>query len=787
MQKANIFDSWLRRHVVSAASLLICFVILFPHGAAAQQPPQKPADGTPIKRVDVRGLTSINEGFVRRTIKTRESQNYVEKQVSEDVRELLRTRKFLNVTADAALEEGQAVVTFILQEKAQIKSVELQGNKQFTNEQLYKELAFTAGSPEDRYEINRGRDNIQRKYREKGYYFAEITLDEELLNREQRVVLKIVEGPRVRVRDIAFEGVRAFSETVLRFKVKTATYFPVFSEGAFDEEQADRDAVDLQEYYRKEGYLDARVGYRLDFDSVDRTRLIVVFVVEEGTRYRVDEFRVNGNTVFSADRIRGAMTLAEGNFLRDEVLTQDVKHIEDLYGEIGYVDTRVATSYDFREEPGKVILNISITETKRSTIGRITIRGNQTTRDEVVRRELRFYPGDDFNTVKAREAERRISELGLFNRATITPLEDVDGVREALVDVEEGNVIDFLIGVGVSSDNGLLGSITLRNRNFDITDWPRTWGEFLRGRAFRGDGQKISLQFEPGTEVTRARLDFTEPYLADRPLRFDLGLYLFERDRGPYTERRYGILPALSKRFDTGPLAGWAIEGAFRLEGIEITDLDPLVANDIRDVRGSSVLTTVKGSVVRDTSDSRLVPTKGSRFVFGWEQAGSPGDYDFGKPTASFTYYRTLRTDVFDRKSVLALRADTGYIVGDAPVFERFYAGGFGSIRGFDYRGVTPRAGLFNDKVGGDFILLAGAEYSVPLYSDVVRGVTFLDMGTVNEDAAIGTWRVAVGVGLRINLKVFGGVPIALDFGFPLNEDEQDDNRVFSFSLGLSF
>ncbi|MFN0137771.1 MAG: outer membrane protein assembly factor, partial [Phycisphaerae bacterium] len=698
-----------RRLVAILPFVIILFAWLAVDPAIAQQATTRPPDGTPIRRVEIRGLSAINEGFVRRTIKTREAQNFTEQQVNEDVRELLRTRKFLNVTADARMDETEAVVTFIVAEKPEIRSVELQGNKQFTNEQLFKELSFTAGSPEDRYEINRGRENIERKYREKGYYYVEVTLDDEALARSQSVIYKIVEGPRVRVREIEFEGVRAFSETVLRFRVKTSRYFPVFSEGAFDEDQADRDAVDLQEYYRKEGFLDARVGYRLDFDSVDRTRLIVVFVVEEGTRYRVDEFRVAGNEIFSAERVRGAMLLREGEFLRDEVLQQDIRRIEDLYGEIGYVDTRVNTTYDFREEPGKVILNISIAESKRSTFGRITIRGNSTTRDEVIRRELRFYPGEDYNTVKARDAERRIMELGLFSKATITPLEDLEGTREALVEVEEGNVIDFLIGAGVSSDSGLLGSITLRNRNFDLADWPRTWGEFIRGRAFRGDGQRISLQFEPGTEVTRFRLDYTEPYLFDKPLRFDLGLYVFDRDRESYDERRYGIVPALSKRFDTGLLAGWAIEGALRLEGIRLDDLRPLAANDIRDVRGSSVLTTIKGSLVRDTTDSRLVPTKGSRFVFAWEQAGGPGDYDFGKPTASYTYYRTLRTDVYDRKSVLALRADTGYIVGDAPVFERYYGGGFGSIRGFDYRGVTPRAGLFNDRVGGDFILLAGA------------------------------------------------------------------------------
>lgn len=771
--------SWTLRIVVALAAALCV------HDALAQQ--QAPPDGAPIRRVEIRGLSTINEGFVRRTIKTRETQNYAASQVNEDVRELLRTRKFLNVTADAFVEDGQAVVVFLLQEKPEVRSVELRGNKQFTNDELFKQINFAAGSPQDRYEIDRGRESIVSAYREKGYYYVEVTLDEEALSRESRVIYTIAEGPRVRVRDINFEGAKSFSEIVLRLKIETTRYIPVLSSGAFDEEKADRDAVTLQDYYRKEGFLDARVGYRLDFDSVDRERLVLVFVVEEGLRYKVDGIRIGGNVAFDETLIRAAMTLSPGSFLRDEVLSQDVRRIQDMYGEIGYVDVRVGTRYDFRDEPGLVVLSVDIVEGKRSTIGRITIRGNQTTRDEVIRRELRVYPGEDFNTVKMRAAEQRLSETSLFSKVQITPLEDEAGSREALVNVEEGNVIDFLVGVGVSSDNGLLGSLTLANRNFDISDWPRTWGEFLRGRAFRGDGQRIRFQAEPGTEVTRFRLDYTEPYLFDKPLRFDLGLYLFERDRDSYDERRYGVIPALSKRFESGPLAGWAVEGALRIESIRIDDLRPLAANDIRDVRGTSALTTIKGSIVHDTTDSRFVPSKGHRFSFGWEQAVAPGDYDFGKPTISYTWYKTLRTDIFDRKSVLALRADSGLIAGDAPMFERFYAGGFGSIRGFDYRGISPRAGIFSDKVGGDFILLAGAEYSVPLYSDVVRGVTFLDMGTVEEDVGINSWRAAVGLGLRINLKVFGGVPIALDFGWPIADEEDDDTRVFSFSIGLSF
>ena len=500
------------------------------------------------------------------------------------------------------------------------------------------------------------------------------------------------------------------------------------------------------------------------------------------------DVRIRGNTAFETERILDTMALRPGNLLRREALNLDVKRIQDLYGEIGYVDTRVVTSNEYLEEPGVAAVMIDISENKRSRFGRITIRGNERTKDEVVRRELLFYPGEDYNTVETRDAEQRLLDTSLFTRATITPLEDVGGYREALVEIEEGQAINFLIGVGVSTDSGVIGSLTIDNRNFDLWDWPRTWGEFFRAQAFRGDGQRLRFQAEPGSEVSRFRIDFTEPYLLDKPLRYDLSLYLFQRGREAYNEERLGITTSLSKRFQSGWARGWAIEGALRLEGVDVTDLKPLSSNQIREVKGSSFLTSVKGTIVRDTTDSRLLPSEGYRLAVGWEQIGALGGaYQFGKPFASFAWYKTVRTDIFDRKSIFATRADMGYIVGDAPVFERYYGGGFGSIRGFDFRGISPRAGIFNNRVGGKFILLTGAEYSIPIYGKNVRGVTFLDMGTVEEEFKITSWRASVGFGLRVTIDFFGPVPFVFDFGFPIAKDDEDDTRVFNFSFGASF
>ncbi len=742
-----------------------------------------------VRRVEITGLKAVSEAYLRRIIKTREELPFSRSQVEEDVRELLRSRKFLAAFATTAVEEGQAVVVFNVQEKPAIVSVEIEGNKKFTDQELY-ELTPAAGAVLDAYEVNRARDDILQKYRQKGYYYASVTLDEALLEAENRVVYRITEGPRVRVRNILYEGNRAFGARRLGTRVESKTYIWIFRTGALDEEQVERDALALQKYYRDEGFLDARVGYRLDFDPIERADLNLVFVVEEGLRYKLQDITFQGNEVFSDSRLRTDMKLAPDKFVRDEVLQADVKRVQDLYGEIGYVVAEIATRYDFTDEPGYVLLRYSIDEGTQSRFGRITIRGNRQTKDEVIRRELRFYPGEYYNTVEARKAVQRLRETGLFRSEDIeiTPLADIDGMREALVTVEETETTQFLIGFGVSTDNGLIGSISLENRNFDLFDWPRTWGEFFRGRAFKGDGQRLLFQAEPGTEVSRFRISFTEPYLLDRPIRLDLATYLFQRGRDGYDEERLGASVALSKRFTGGFLDGWAIEGSSRIEAIDISDVDWLAAPEIWDAKGDHTLITVKGTIVRDTTDSRMMPTEGYRISFSWEQAGIfGGEYTFGKPTISAAWYKTLRTDILDRKSVLALRADAAYIVGDAPVFERYYAGGFGSLRGFEYRGVSPRSGFRKQAVGGDFILLTGGEYSFPLYGKNFRGVTFVDMGTVEDDFGLSSWRASVGFGLRVQLDFFGPVPMVFDFGFPVVKGDDDETQIFQFAFGASF
>jgi len=417
------------------------------------------------------------------------------------------------------------------------------------------------------------------------------------------------------------------------------------------------------------------------------------------------------------------------------------------------------------------------------------VDGNFTTQEKCVRRELRFYPEDLYDITQIQAAEQRLKGTGLFSAATIVPTGNQPGVRDVLVTVEESpRTNQFIAGMGASSDNGLMGNIVLENTNFDLFDRPRSWSEFFKGRSFRGAGQTMRIQLEPGTELTRFQVDFREPYLMDKPIGLGTSLYLFERDRDGYDEERFGGRISFDKRFEDGWLDGWTGEIAFRTEYIDVADVEGFAAEDIRDAEGDNYLSTVKLSLLHDTTDSRFNPSRGHRFRSSWEQAGvMGGDYFFAKLTSSYVQHWTLAVDDSNRKSVVSVHGDVGQIFGDAPVFERFYAGGIGSMRGFDVRGISPRDGLRNNRVGGDFQLLTGGEYSFPLYAKAVRGVFFLDMGTVETDFGINHWRAALGAGIRLTLEIFATVPMEFDLAIPLSKDSDDNERIFSFFIGLPF
>jgi outer membrane protein insertion porin family len=770
-----------RRRITPMLSAMAVLALVVTGLAGAGVPGGAEPSGERIVRVIVRGNVRVTAHRVLGQMRLREGSLYTPAGVDEDLKRIYGLGEFDDVVIRPQKEAEGLVLVVEVKERPSLERLQFEGNRHFKDKELAEALGVSAGALIDRHKIQGGARVLTRKYHEAGYYFATVTLDEELLAKNHVAKFIISEGPRVRVRKIQFSGNPSIPSAELEKQIETKAYFPIFTPGTFDEDLLARDGTALRNYYVEQGFLDVKIDRELEF-TADKTGLTIRFIVEEGPRYRVRSVALEGVKRFAPSYLEKQMNLAPGKAYTAEEVRHDIETLRDNYGEVGYIDVFIRPIVEFTDVQGQVDVALRIEEHQPVRIGEIRVEGNRLTQDKVIRRDLRFFPEEPVNTKLIDRARRRLEGSGLFkpNSVQITTLPTAkEGVADILVRVEETETTNLILGAGISSNSGLLGNISLVNRNFDISDVPRSWQEFWRGESFRGAGQTFQIVLEPGTELQRYRIDFREPHLFDRDVSFSSSLFFFERGRDTYDEQRVGLNFGFGKeiREDLQAFVN------FRIENVNITKVKAGAPKDVWDVEGSNALATVEVGLVKDTTDSLLFPTEGYRWMASVEQAvTSP---TFTKFTVDGRKYWTVTRDVLDRKSVLGVHGRLGFIPGDAPIYERFFAGGQGSIRGFEFRGVGPRKR--HTELGGDFLALACGEYTFPIFEKNLSGVLFLDTGTVERNISLSTWRASVGFGVRFTIPFFGPVPFDLDFGFPIMKNKDDQEEIFSFSIGTSF
>lgn len=347
--------------------------------------------------------------------------------------------------------------------------------------------------------------------------------------------------------------------------------------------------------------------------------------------------------------------------------------------------------------------------------------------------------------------------------------------------VTEARTGRLMFSVGVNSEAGLLGSVIIDEQNFDWTRFPTSWEEIRSGVAWRGAGQRFRAEAVPGTELQRYSVSFQEPYLLDTNISLSLSGYYYDRQYTEWTEQRIGGRIGLGYQLSPDLSATLAFRGA------SIDVFDPIVPTPptLADALGTSGLYGFQFQLTRDTRDSPYMPTEGSLIEASIEQVA--GTYEYPRFDLDVRRYFTLaqRPDGSGRQ-VLSLSGRVAITGDDTPIYEHYFAGGFSTLRGFDFRGASPREqGVL---VGGEFMALASAEYMFPITADdMIRGVVFVDTGTV--EPALDNWtdryRVAPGFGFRITIPAMGPAPIAVDLAFPISHEDGDEIENFSFFVGF--
>lgn len=337
----------------------------------------------------------------------------------------------------------------------------------------------------------------------------------------------------------------------------------------------------------------------------------------------------------------------------------------------------------------------------------------------------------------------------------------------------------LMFGLGVTSDAGVVASIVLSEQNFDIMRPPRSLRDIIDGTAWRGDGQRFRAEAVPGNVVSRYLVSWTDPYFLDTNYSFGVSGFYYNRFFPDWKEDRAGGRVSIGRQFTSEV----SVTGEFRMEDIEISDPDTPTPPLLAAALGNSFLSTFRITGTHDTRDSAFLPGEGHKIDLSYERAF--GDFNYPRVELDARQYFTVyqRADGGGRH-VVSFSGQLGWTDSNTPIFERFFAGGVQTFRGFEYRGIGPRQ--FGVALGGRWLAIGSVEYMLPLTAnEQIQFVVFSDFGTVEEDIGLDEFRASVGAGLRVTMPSMGPVPLAFDWTAPLVREDSDETRIFSFYVGL--
>jgi outer membrane protein assembly factor BamA len=751
-----------------------------------------------VADIQVRGNRLVPTEQVLNYIYMKPGQPFSNSTAQKDVERLALSGMFRHGPT-VSLERrgtGSVTVVYTVEENPNIvRDVIFRHANHISDKELESIARVRKGGPLDPIRNKLACFEIQDALKKQGRLWANVTLEEGDKPGDTRVVFNVTEGPIVRIRSIRFTGQdQLASEERLKTQINSgAAWFQMIGGGVggtYDASKIDEDVKKVEDYYKNNGFLSVRVSREIRF-SDDFQWVDLKFHLEEGVRYKVKRVSIEtSGRLVSKEKLEPLITQTKaGEYFNETKATIDAKAMQDWEGYRAVSATVEPRTFMVQNEPG--VVNVVFQEIERNQepakVGHVYIVGNTVTRDSVIRRMVGLYPGQYLRYPEVKNAENNLARAGIFEanpesgvRPTVTVIEDTDSVfKDVIVNVKETHTGSIMFGAGINSDAGLVGSVVINEKNFDITRFPTSWEDVWEGRAFRGAGQEFRVEAQPGTDVQNYAISWRDPFIFDLP--YSLGTSLYYRDRvyNEYTENRYGGRVSVGHQF-TREISASA---TLRVEEVNVSNVYPFAPPDYLAAIGSHFLVAPGFTVAFDTRDSYLRPTEGTNVTFNYEQV--MGDYSFPILNLEASrYFTTYQRPDGSGKHVLAARTQVAWEGQDAPVFERFFAGGFRSMRGFEFRGVGPFENGYN--LGGHFMLLNSLEYQVPIRAnDNLYVVGFVDSGTVEQDVRITDYRVTAGVGLRITIPAMGPVPIALDFGFPIVKGSQDRTQVFSFWVGL--
>ncbi|HUR34206.1 MAG TPA: outer membrane protein assembly factor BamA [Vicinamibacterales bacterium] len=670
------------------------------------------------------------------------------------------------------------LITYDMEERQRVKIVDFVGSKKLETSKIDEKLKENNAQIRldtfiDPALIRKIEGIIRDMMKEKGFQSAEITHDIKAIEGGPKLVhvtFNMSEGPKVKIRRVEFTGNTAMSDGRLRRKMKEnrAHWFLSFitGRGVYQETKFEEDAERVMEYYRDRGYIRAQVGepeIRPLGDSDDKkTRWVELRIpVQEGNRYKVNSFDVAGNTVVKSDALKPLFKLQQGQYYNQKQVRKGFQKAQEIYGAGGYMEFTGYPDYKFSDEPNPaepqapkslaavdtkpagpptVDVTLQIQEGKQYFVNRIIFTGNTTTRDNVIRRELRLYENGVFNTEALKYSIKRLNQLGYF-KALEGPGKDVNVDKltsaENKVDVkmklEEQNRNQLTFGAGVSQFEGFFGQLSFQTANF------------------LGRGESLTVSLQGGQRAQNYTLSFTEPFLFDRNITGGANLFRSDvRYVSQFTQQSTG--GTLTFGFPVGNGFTRAFTN-YSYERVRVTEIntaftDPLVLARnpyLRDslligAGGERIISKVVPSLIYNSVDQPIFPTTGRRLSLSADVAGLGGNTKFLKPTVEAVAFlkQNNRMTLGVRGQVEYVRAYGG--TSELPIFEKLFMGGEYTIRGFDLRTIGPSDLSTGLVLGGNKSLLFNVEQIFSI-AGPVRLILFYDAGQIRDTGQSFAWK----------------------------------------------
>ena len=736
-----------------------------------------------VQDVRIEGLQRVEAGTVFAYLPIKKGDTFTDDKGSEAIRALFATGFFNDVRIAT---EGNVVIVRV-QERPAISGVDFSGDKEFDKETLTKAMKAVGLAPGQYYDkslVDKAEQELKRQYLSHGFYAAEVTttitpVDANRVN----VLFSVIEGPKAKIEQVAFIGNKTFKASTLNdeMQLSTPNWFSWYTKNdLYAKDKLAGDLENIRNYYLNRGYLEFAIESTQVQVAPDKQSMYLTVTLHEGDPYKVSSIVLAGNLLDKQAELQKLLTLKAGDTFSAEKLQASTKAVVDKLGQYGYAFASVNAQPQIDQAHHTVALTMQVDPGRRVYVRRINITGNTRTRDEVMRREMRQFESSWFDSSRLKLSEDRLNRLGYFTdvKVTTAPVEGSQDEVDVNVKVTEKPTGAVTLGAGFSSTDKVVLSAGISQDN-----------------VF-GSGTSLSVNANTAKSYRTVTVTQVDPYFTvDGIKRITDVFYRTYQPLLYSTSSSFQIISAGADLKFGVPFS--ELDTVFFGIGFENDRFQPDAAtpqtylNYIQQFGTSVNNIPVTIGWSRDSRDSALVPSRGYYTQANGELGTPLGDTQYYKVDLQTQYYYS-----FARGFVLGLNGQAGYGQGmdgkPFPIFKNYFAGGIGSVRGYQPSSLGPRDPTTGDPIGGNKLLVGNIELTFPLpgtgYDRTLRVFTFLDGGNVWGDTggSVGANGLRYGYGLGLAWISPVG-PLKISLGFPLVKHDGDQYQKFQFQIGTAF